>query len=268
MHTARQLKLQQFSVSVRGAVIAPTSLFHWEPLDRLGIVVDTPLGALGASLAIQLGVACFFSLDHRERRDRLLYAEIYLFHVGGRWGDYSAFDFWPQRREIFLQARPHEILAAINDRAITQLLVPDGPFRCAQMRFKEPDAARDRIKQCFAYAPDGRVDAADVSIATRHSAALENLGAALNMRSLLEFAPDSELRALPDFLEDYARWQTAVTTRLEELTPASRMAAERRVRHALAEGQLTEGYRRCSVDWALGRLCGNLPDINTEVPTG
>ena len=55
-----------------------------------------------------------------------IYPEIYLFHVGGRHGDHSPYDFWPARKEVFVDADPREVLDQINDKGITRLAVPDG----------------------------------------------------------------------------------------------------------------------------------------------
>ena len=82
-----------------------------------------------------------------------LYPEIYLFHVGGTWGSGVGFDFWPDRKEVFLPADAREVLRSINSHAITHLAIPDGEPKDVTHRFKEPEAAHDRLKRCFAYAP-------------------------------------------------------------------------------------------------------------------
>jgi hypothetical protein len=54
------------------------------------------------------------------------YPEIYLFHDGGPQGDHNSFDFWPPRKEVFIDGGdPVAMLSEINARAITRLAVPD-----------------------------------------------------------------------------------------------------------------------------------------------
>ncbi len=256
MHTARQLHVDQFMVAVDGSPSDFATLLDWGPRDRLGVVVDSALGALGASLAIQLATAAFFALDHATRQARPLYADNYLFHVGGRWGDFSSFDFWPERREIFLAADPLVVLASINDHAITHLLVPDGDPVSADFVFKELEAAEDRLKLCLAYDPTGVVRDADVMISTDTVAVLQNPVATLDMRPLLRLATNPELRHLPGYEEDAVRWRDRVAQRLDEVPSPDRGPVAARLQAALSAGQLQESYRRASVAWALGRLAG------------
>lgn len=255
MHTRQQLHLDQFQVLLRGR---PTQGFlHWGTHDRLGVVVDRPLGALGASLVIQLAIAEFFALDHGSRLLRPMYADIYLFHVGGPWGDFSPFDFAPPRREVFLPPDAASVLNAINDRGITHLLVPDGAERNARFGFKERDIAKDRLKMCLAYSDTGIVQNFDLRIITTVPATLQNASAIANvavMELLLAFEPDPMLLAEEGFKENFEQWQSSVRDRLNEVSDEQRAPAAKRIREAIEVSALEEQYRCCSVDWALARL--------------
>jgi hypothetical protein len=246
MHTRDQLTLDAFNVTLDGD--PADILVQWGANDRLGVLVDRPLGGLGASLAIQLATAAFYEVDGRH--SRALYPDHYLFHVGGRWGDFSAFDFWPERREIFLPADSGMVLDAINDRAITHLLAPDGPVQVAALASTEVQSAQDRLRVCLAYGCDGAAPDGDVIITTHELAGLDNALAAVDMRALLQSGHDPEAT-------DLARWRARVVTRLGELSEQDRAGPAARIRAAVAESRLEERYRRCSVNWALGRLCGD-----------
>jgi len=126
MHTATEIQSSMLTVQRDGDVIDPNELLQWSSLDRFGIVVQEPYGALGAGLLTSLAINSFFEL---AGRDHNLYPEIYLFHVGGPWGSHSSFDFWPEGKEVFLGKDPIEVLRAINQFGITHLAVPDVP-RC------------------------------------------------------------------------------------------------------------------------------------------
>ncbi len=258
MHTARQLRLGQFSVRVADAQTDASRWLDWGPQDRLGIIVDRPLGALGASLAIQLATAAFYGLKGESRRRRPMYADNYLFHVGGPWGDFSAFDFWPARREIRLPPDPAAVLVAVNDRAITHLLVPDGKPREATFGFKEADSAEDRLKLCLAYGRDGNASPYDVTIVTRSPEALANAAEALDMRPALDLPANPDLLSLPGYARDAEDWRSRVISRLDEVPQPERDRSGLRIAAAVATSFLEERYRICTPEWALGRLCGDV----------
>lgn len=158
-----------FDLTWRGRPATREELFpDWGLHDRLGVVMTEPFGAVGASHLIQLSITAFYDArpsrrsGRRDGKDpRAIYPEIYLFHVGDRYGDHSAFDFRPARKEVFLERDARQVLDAINDRAITRLAVPDGDPIAIQHEWKEPAAARDRIVTAWAYSADGRVRDAD-----------------------------------------------------------------------------------------------------------
>jgi hypothetical protein len=253
MHTRDQLHLSQFTVDLGGGPVE--DFLEWDCRDRLGIVVDRPLGGLGASLAMQLATAEFYAHESRAARPLPLYADNYLFHVGGRWGDFSAFDFWPRRREVFLAADPAIVLEAINDRGITHLLVPDREPRECEFGFYEKEAAIDRLKLCLIYSPDGDVADGDVTIATRDPVAIENAAAAaLGMESLLDYQPDPALMATEPFRNNFAHWIATASDRLDELTTEQKSVAATRIREGLVTSRLKERYRRCATEQALARL--------------
>ena len=52
MHTARSLAVENFSIEIEGRQVQREALFAGQAHERFGIVVTSPLGALGASLLI------------------------------------------------------------------------------------------------------------------------------------------------------------------------------------------------------------------------
>lgn len=185
MHTAFCLREEMFSIQIEGAAGSREQLLGWGAQDRLGIVVNSPHGGLGAGLLTLLSVTAFYDVPGSNRRAVPLYPEIYLFHVGGAWGSGVGFDFWPDRKELFLPADPREVLRSINSHAITHLAVPDGELKDVVHRFKEPEAAHDRLKRCFAYAPGGSVTAADTSITTSSMSVISNFDSILRPELVL-----------------------------------------------------------------------------------
>lgn len=266
MHTALQLCADDFRIEIDGAPSDLTALFPgWTPHDRFGIVVHEPYGAIGASYLIQAAIVAFYDIRPQRRAGRgpgivepndvAVYPEIYVFHVGGRHGDFSMFDFWPARKEVFVESDARVVLDAVNDRGITRLAVPDGPSRRVEHEYKEPAAARDRIDSVFGYSATGRVDRPDITIAGVRPAAEVSPRDVLDpQRICIEVsAPDFARLTTTDPVLLQREWARCVQQRVDEAQAGLELARSRRA--ALDDaGVLRETYRRISVDDALKRL--------------
>lgn len=258
MHTASQIWFGAFTVHADDGSVEPASLLDWQAPDRFGIVVREPFGALGAGLLISLAIAAFYDVPGRDRRKRDLYPEIYLFHVGQRWGDHSSFDFWPERKEMVVADDPAAVLQAINASGITHLAVPDGPLRPCRHVHREPDAARDRIRACFAYAAGGSVVDADLIVDTDDDGLLANYDYALQPELWLpqvEQAVVGKVPTTPDEF-DLARVVAHTHERWNEVArdDPHYLAMRRRIADARSAGTMRESYRRIDVEAALQML--------------
>lgn len=270
MHTALQLRARDFAAEVDGEPADLTSVFpDWQHYDRFGIVVHEPYGAIGASYLTQAAIVAFYDARPQRRagrgpgiaepNDLAIYPEIYVFHVGGRHGDFSLFDFWPARKEVFVDADPRVVLDAINDRAITRLAVPDGPAIAVEHEYKEPAAARDRIQSAFAYSATGQVEQPSIAISGVRPAAETNPRDALDPERLRATvsAPDFDREGSTDPVLLQREWAHRVMQRAGEAEHGLELARSRRA--ALKQGRvIRETYRRISVDDALHRL---VPDV-------
>jgi hypothetical protein len=253
VHTATQLRHDLFTIQVDGADATREELFpDWGPLDRLGVVVTEPFGAVGAAHLVQVAITCFY--DHRPRRrgpDDVIYPEIYAFHVGGPWGDHSAFDFWPQRKEVFVSDDPRDVLDAVNDTAITRLVVVDAPAHRVEHRAKERPTALDRIVGAYAYSASGRVSDPDIVIAGLSGVTEVNARNVLDPTRLL--AQHHRFRN-PAAKESDPAYGERLNARLTEVDANARAAAVRRREELVVDGRATESYRRLEVDTALDML--------------
>jgi hypothetical protein len=253
MHTAEQLARAMFEVRVDGVPAGPDDVFPgWHAHDRLGVIVNEPLGAVGASHLIQLSITCFY--DHRPARrgpEDVIYPEIYAFHIGGPHGDHSPFDFWPERKEVFLGEDPCDVLDAINDKAITRLVVVDGPRRPVVHRSKERPTAIDRIASAFAYSASGSVDDADLEITGATRATEANPRNALDPSHLMK---QHIANAKPGAKESDPAYGMRLHARQFEVTEQDRATARQRRRELLSDGTATESYRRLDVNTALDML--------------
>jgi hypothetical protein len=260
MHAAHQFKASMFSITHREAQTSAGDLLGWSSHDRLGIVVNSPLGALGAGLLTLTVATAFYDLD-RKRRMRPLYPPIFLFHVGRRRGFYGELDFWPDRKEIATPADATEVLRAINAVGITHLVVPDGPAKSVVHRYKEPEEARDRLRRCYVYSPDGQVTDADVRISTTTRPVIENLERVAHPVATLEMrertiAETPRLRADTPLGRDTRHYCAQWRERIDEvdLRDPAVLRIQARIEAALAQEYLQESLRSIDSKEALDLL--------------
>lgn len=268
MHVSVLLYPELFTTNRGGR---PCSGHHvlpdWTPYDRIGVVVQEPLGALGASLMLQLATALFYDVEPGRRRDQ--YPPLFVFHAGGRFGDHSPMDVWPARREVFLSEDPYEILGAVRDRAITRLLVPDRPRPPAdssahtQWVWEAPsgwtDAAshREQLVTAYAYSPTGQVPNPDTVISTDAQCCESMVEDVLEPhRCYWEFADrdDEELLRMgagPSSVSDLRLWLDTFRQRLNEVDPMHRQKMLEERRSCRTGTRITQSYRSVSAEEAL-----------------
>lgn len=174
--------------------------------------------------------------------------------MGGRFGLLGSFDFWPPRREVFLQANPQDVLDAVLDRGITRLAIPDGPATPVSYRTKEREAALDLWAAVFAYGPNGKVAEPDLRIRgtepaieanANHALRPERDIASLEKRKLEDGAKETD--------RDYVRMLLA---RKDEVSSSDRARIAEARQEILHGGNATEDYRRIAPAEALHMLVG------------
>ncbi len=165
MHSSKELTSDAFSFTVDGAAASFADVFpDFEARDRLGVVVRSPGGALGASALILATITAFYDFERARATDFFRYPDYFVFHVGRRVGPYAMLDIWPDHKEVAIpEGDPEALLRAINDRAVTRLLVEDGPPGAPA--FERVTLASVRLHTALAYAANGRARDADVLVA-------------------------------------------------------------------------------------------------------
>jgi hypothetical protein len=164
MHSTRELTSDAFALELAGQPVTIPALFPgFEARDRLGIVVHQAGGALGASVLALATITAFYDLQRARGDEFFIYPDYYVFHVGQRYGNHSMLDIWPGHKEVVVPDEPEAVLQAINDRAITHLLVPDG--QPGDPSFGRATLASGCLRSALAYAPSGWVAGADLTAA-------------------------------------------------------------------------------------------------------
>lgn len=164
MHSTEDLTSSSFTITIEGQNAALTDVFPgFDESDRLGVVVRQPCGGLGASTLILATVTAFYDIQRARSDDFFIYPDYFLFHVGRRLGDHNMLDVWPEHKEVVAADDPEEVLRAINDRAITRLLVED--VESGTPAFERETLASTNILTALAYSSRGQVRDADVSVA-------------------------------------------------------------------------------------------------------
>ncbi|MGG2199864.1 hypothetical protein [Paenibacillus sp.] len=186
MHTTDMISSADFDFVIDGHPATLEDIFPgMKPHDRVGIVVRESGGGIGASALIMAAMAKVYDfyrpkLGNTPGKLRI-YPEFYVFHVGQRHMDHYWMDIWPPHKEVEVIDDPEQILEAINDRAITRLLVPDTAPVTAVTLYEairedqiNPSAAtflqetvssaEQRILSAVAYSSTGRTRRADVLI--------------------------------------------------------------------------------------------------------
>jgi hypothetical protein len=287
MHSSRELRSSSFEVRVDGRPSRLEDLFEgFGEQDRLGVVMSRPCGAVGASALIAATITAFYDLHRARGEDFFVYPDYYLFHVGRPLGDHARLDVWPRRKEVVVGEEPQAILEAIDDRAITRLVVEDGePAERTGLLVEDGEpaertglvvedgepadgglddevvaSARGRIRTCVAYSPAGRVHEADVEIAG--NAVTEGyVEAILDPESRLERLrgelAEAEAGAVSARAPQAAALRAriaSIESRIGEVDREVRMRTLRERGELLRDGVPVETYRRIPLDEALGLL--------------
>ena len=264
MHSSRELSSSSFEVRVDGRPARLADVFEgFAEQDRLGVVMSRPCGAVGASALITATITAFYDF-HRARGDEFFaYPDYYLFHVGRPLGDHARLDVWPRRKEVVVGEEPQAILEAIDDRAITRLVVEDGAPAGHALDDEVVASARGRIRTCLAYSPAGRAQDADVEIAS-NPVTEGYVEATLDLEARIE-----RLRAEADTARPEAAARSrmlrariaSIEARLGEVERADRLRILEARRELLREGVPVETYRRIGLDEALGLLGSATPAL-------
>ncbi|ADB62844.1 hypothetical protein Htur_3996 (plasmid) [Haloterrigena turkmenica DSM 5511] len=166
MHTTKELDSTSFEYRVDGDVVPrETVMPHVTSDDRVGVVMGTGVEGLGAGNFVLSCVTAFYDyLRETREEDFFEYPDYYTFQTTGNPADYRMLDIYPDHKNVSVNRTAEHLLRAINDRAITTLLVPNETTNSFDLDDITLQSAHRRIDHCYVYAPDGCPSNADFSI--------------------------------------------------------------------------------------------------------
>ncbi|PSP94852.1 hypothetical protein BRC91_04115 [Halobacteriales archaeon QS_4_62_28] len=166
MHTTKELDRTSFEYRIDGDVVSrETVLPSVTPDDRVGIVMGTGSEGIGAGNLLLSYVTAFYRhLREVREGDFFEYPDYYTFQTTSNPADYRMLDIYPDHKNVNVEPIAEQILRAVNDRAITTLLVPNVSPTSPDVNSITLQSASRRIDHCYLYAPDGCPSNADFSI--------------------------------------------------------------------------------------------------------
>lgn len=205
----------------------------FDKADRLGVVIDSSVGLLGASLFIHAFAATYYKYRRLQGSLVKQYPETYAFHLGGRYGDLRMLDVLPERKEVFV-ANGEEALAAINHAAITRVLVPNvlrsgGPFHSWEM-----GPAKDRVRTTYVYGVDGRVPDPTIVIKGKGQQVFDDFHCIFDIQHTIDVHASVE--------PDPAAWAGTLKDRAGEVLELESSRARSRWDASVERGQVIESF--------------------------
>jgi hypothetical protein len=225
MHTREDLTTADFALTIEGRPATFAELVPGvTPGSRVAIVAHTPAGAFGAAATLLGLVTYWYGERARTGEDFFEYPDYFYLQVGAGGGraDLGQLEIWPAHKQLVVAPRTQELLEAIEDRAINQLLIEDrAPERAAVLR-ETRNALPRHLRGALVYDASGAAARADVAV--EGSAAAERH---------VSLAIDSSV----------------------ELSQEVRRSARQHRHDMTLDGQVTERLRRVALEEAVDLLC-------------
>lgn len=167
MHTIDALDTTDFEYLIDGETVPRSDVMPTISLtDRVGVVMESATAGIGAGGFVLSCVAAFYDRLGETKEEFFEYPDYYTFQTTTPPADYRMLDIYPNHKNVTVESDPERLLQAINDRAITVLLVPDEPARTHPIADIMRRSAERRIDHCYLYAADGQLN--DPEFAIRH----------------------------------------------------------------------------------------------------
>ena len=183
MHSS-SLRGGDFEIEVHGKAVDHAAFFAgFTSTRRLGLWAPDPIAGVGAGNLIFAHLTAFYDCYRSTGDEFFAHPDFFAFQDVDPPANFGMFDIWPQHKCVRVGPTPAERLAAVTDRAINILLVPEARERQAVDDAACPlgrglgdlkhhpkstaslqASALRNIDTCYRYRFDGHVEDADVLI--------------------------------------------------------------------------------------------------------
>lgn len=164
MHSSK-LRGSDFDMQYQGQKTEHSTFFSTSTqTDRLGLFAPLAYDGVGALTLLMAYVTAFYDCYRAESDDFFAYPDFFSFQRSTPIANYSMCDIWPQHKNVHVSPQANETAAAITDRGVNMLLVPNYPQQQNTFEPVQQEALRRNILRCFLYAPNGQLENPDLTI--------------------------------------------------------------------------------------------------------
>ena len=158
MHSSK-LRGSDFNIHHHGQQIDHATFFSTRTkTDRLGFFAPNAYDGVGAITLIMAYITAFYDCYRSESDDFFAYPDFFSFQRQEPTANYSMFDIWPNHKNVHVSNKANETAAAITDRGINILLVPNTSPSQNTFEPVQQEAIHRNIQRCYLYAPNGQVE--------------------------------------------------------------------------------------------------------------
>ena len=112
-------------------------------------------------------VTAFYDRYRSEETDFFAYPDFFTFQRKQPVANYSMLDIWPHHKNVPVSDTANETAAAITDRGVNILLVPETSPQEQTFEPVQMESIRRNIRRCFIYSEGGDVSAPNLEITTQ-----------------------------------------------------------------------------------------------------
>lgn len=159
------LRGSDFSLTYKGEQLPHSDYFaDFEATDRLGVVSPDRFDAVGAGSLLLAYTTAFYDRYRANGDEFFAYPDFFTFQLSDPIANYSMFEVWPFHKNVLLEGDQNERAAAITDRAVNILLVPEGRFSEPAIEPVGLESARRNIRRCYAYSTTGSLSDTELTV--------------------------------------------------------------------------------------------------------
>ncbi len=159
------LRGTDFSLNYGGKQLPHAEYFtDFRSTERLGVLSPDRFSVIGAATLIMAYVTAFYDRYREREVEFFAYPDFFTFQLQQPVANYGMFDVWPHHKNVFISGSQDERAAAVTDRAVNILLVPEDRTGEVTIEPVGLESARRNIHRCYLYSTSGVVVDPDLTI--------------------------------------------------------------------------------------------------------